>query len=945
MFESLFLNPAALTVGGALISAPILIHLINRMRFKRLRWAAMEFLLKSQKRNRRRLILEQLLLLLLRCLLILLAAILLSRFIGCTGAWGGAFEQQANLHLVLLDDTLSMLDKVKDKDDCFKAGKREIVDVILRNVSQSGTDDGIVVLRPSDALRGPDSRPKEYRRLADANVARGLERDLAEMQCTKLSMPLTASLQRIKEIADGSTDKITVHIISDFRKSDWTGNQAKDLHKVMLELGKHDNLKKVYLIDTAHPTREPERGGVPAYHDNLGIVEVRPSTRVASVGSTVRCTVTVINYSPRDADVKVVPYTDSDGREISEKNYETPMPVKVPAGKTAQATFSFPVRAELKDDGKGYVRVGVRLLTAAGLPLENDGLAEDDVRHTVIEVRKTIPVLIVDGRGEESRQGSVEGRSGGDSYYIAIALGTVAGSKYEVSFGDKLTGGDAREALELPELGNFTSILMLNVERLKKEQRESLERFVLDGGGVCFFMGPAVEAKYYNEELYRKGFGLFPVPIADTFYPPATEKMPQPDFNGRYFLLLRDDQFPKTEKLPVFGPVFREPRLREFLKHLPIPRYWPARPLNEWEGEPGQVREVANLPNEETAGKFAQEVEQLVQRLPLDRPEYREYSKGLKRHAAYLRGAAEPRSKVPAYKLADLIESMLLDRGKENDRDDYPNLVEFWDLRDPVVQDVKQDAVNLRKRLLYSSPIVLVKDFGHGRVVAWMTTAGKEWNSWAAGITGSPIYAPLIYELQNYLTSQSGDSGQLVGSPVVLTVDGKRFDQNKTLRVVRKFFKPVPDNPEVPQAANEQQGVREKGMVVFKFDKSLEPGFYEARLLYGDAAESTTALASWGQVFNVDTRNEGNLLRASQEDLDSGFMRQIAGKAEWRRPGDVTVMPINRAWDLSEWPYFFLIFLGILVAEQALAVHLSFHLRTNEAELPAQLAKPTVRAA
>ena len=29
-----------------------------------------------------------------------------------------------------------------------------------------------------------------------------------------------------------------------------------------------------------------------------------------------------------------------------------------------------------------------------------------------------------------------------------------------------------------------------------------------------------------------------------------------------------------------------------------------------------------------------------------------------------------------------------------------------------------------------------------------------------------------MYELQNYLTSQSGDSGQLVGSPLVLSVDG-----------------------------------------------------------------------------------------------------------------------------------------------------------------------------
>jgi len=945
MFESLFLNPAALTLGGALVSAPILIHLINRVRFKRLRWAAMEFLLKSQKRNRRRLIIEQLLLLFLRCLLVLLAGLLLSRFIGCTGAWGGAFEQKSNLHMVVLDDTLSMLDKVKDKDDCFKTAKREILDIIVRNVSQSSTDDGIVILRPSDMQRGPGFRLKEYRRLNDANVAKGLEKDLAEMTCTKLSLPLAASLERIKEIADGSTDKITVHIISDFRTTDWTGGQAKDLHKLMTQLGKHENVKKVYLIDTAHPTREPEQGGVPAYHDNLGIVEVRPSTRVASSGSTVRCTATIINYSPRDADVKVVPFNDVDGREISEKNYETPMPVKVPAGKTAQATFSFPVRAELKDDGKAFVRVGVRLLSAAGLPLENDGLAEDDVRHTVIEVRRTIPVLIIDSRGEESRRQPVEDRGSGDSYYIATALRTVEASKYEVDFGDQLAGGDAREALELPELSNYTSILMINVPSLKNEQRENLERFVKDGGGVCFFMGPEVQAKYYNEELYRKGFGLFPVPIADTFYPLASEKVPPWEYTGRYLVLLRDDQFPKTEKLPIFGPVFRQPRLRDFLKFLPVPRYWPARPPNDWAGEPGQVREVANLPNEEMAGKFANEVGQLVQRLPIEREEYREYKKGLKRHASILSGAVERGSKVPAYKLADLVESMLVDRGKENDRGEYPNLVEFWDLRDQVVQDVRLEAINLRQRLLYSSPLVLLKDFGRGRVVAWMTTAGKEWNPWAAGTTGSVIYAPLIYELQNYLTSQSGDSGQLVGSPLALTVDGKRYDQNKTLKVVRKFYKPALDNPEVPEAATERQGEKEINRWTFKFDNSLEPGFYEARLLYGDASEAAPALASWGQVFNVDTRGEGNLQRVSQEDLDSGFMRQVADKVEWRRPGDVSVLAINRAWDLSEWPYFFLIFIGVLVAEQALAVHLSFHLRTSEAELPGQVTSAKARAA
>src|SRR5881392_442361 len=106
----LFTNPGYLAAGGALVSSPIIIHLINRMRFKRIRWAAMEFLLKSQKRNRRKLIIEQLILLLLRCLLVLLAGFLVARYVQA-GLSGG----QGAVHVVLLDDSLSMSDRWGDK--------------------------------------------------------------------------------------------------------------------------------------------------------------------------------------------------------------------------------------------------------------------------------------------------------------------------------------------------------------------------------------------------------------------------------------------------------------------------------------------------------------------------------------------------------------------------------------------------------------------------------------------------------------------------------------------------------------------------------------------------------------------------------------------------------------------------------------------------------------
>src|ERR1700730_18304754 len=68
-----FLAPwtAVATLVGA-ASIPIIIHLLNRKRFRVVNWAAMRFLLAAQKRTTRKLRIEQWLLLAIRTLLIIL---------------------------------------------------------------------------------------------------------------------------------------------------------------------------------------------------------------------------------------------------------------------------------------------------------------------------------------------------------------------------------------------------------------------------------------------------------------------------------------------------------------------------------------------------------------------------------------------------------------------------------------------------------------------------------------------------------------------------------------------------------------------------------------------------------------------------------------------------------------------------------------------------------
>src|SRR5262249_36520192 len=146
----LFLNPWYMVAGGAMVSSPILIHLINRMRFRRIRWAAMEFLLKSQKRNRRRLIIEQLILLLLRCLLVLLVAFLVARFVGSAL---GLTPTSSTTHVVVLDDTVSMTDRApKDKGpgpDCFSVAKAHI-ERLAKHASEANSAQYLRIITLSD---------------------------------------------------------------------------------------------------------------------------------------------------------------------------------------------------------------------------------------------------------------------------------------------------------------------------------------------------------------------------------------------------------------------------------------------------------------------------------------------------------------------------------------------------------------------------------------------------------------------------------------------------------------------------------------------------------------------------------------------------------------------------------------------------------------------------
>jgi len=914
MFE-LFLNPANMVIGGVLISSPIIIHLINRMRFKRVRWAAMEFLLKSQKRNRRRLIIEQLILLALRILLVLLAGLLLARFLGFSFA--GIFQPQNTVHVVILDDRLSMTDHWKgeegDVKNSFQVAKQLIEKEIARPATQGRSANRLVVFRLSDPSEPFDQRLNE-------ESLRDLAAYLGRMdECSLLHLDMTRGVKAAEKVFEiNPQDQGILYVVSDFRQRHWSGPEAEGLLKALDQLSKGSdrlakNKVKINLIDTAHPFRnETQRSAM--YHDNLAVVELRPATRVAAEGMPVQFTVTVANFSASERkNVRVT--IKVEGHERSEGSLTM---LSVLPG-TTSATFDV-----------SLVKLGFNQITA-NLENEEAGLQADNTRYAVVEVRRQVPVLIIDG---DLTNGD---KPGGDTFHLKTLFTAAKG--FEVQRGGV-------NELKRPDLEKYPTIYLLNVPELDEKAVKGLEDYVRGGGSVAFFMGPRVRPEFYNQKLYRDGKGLFPALLADR---PSKEFTPE-EKQQRLLANLLDPQFQiflRSDTHPLFAEAYK---FRTAFKFLNVERYFPV-PRQKWNRDTNHAEELATLPNDRPVTDYEAGIRELLNSLPLDDPKYAKFRPGLERQKNAVRDKLLGKTLHP---VANALDGLLHDPGKAGDPD-QPNLKEFWELTDPKIQELRSRIEKLKEAVQYGDPLVITSRYGKGRAVVFLTSAGRAWNDWAGGSPASVTYPVVMLELQKFLSSVDTETDRTVGTSLEFDLDSTRYDQ-KIHRYVQpearegdvaqaQPVQPTEDNKD-PHAGlkdlGEQIGSIVSGRLTLSFDEGREPGIYVFELTQRPDVGVEAKVESRAVAYNVDTANESDLRRATRDELEHAAAGVLVHRPD---SGTLREQIANRQTDLSESAWFYLLFLVVLVIEQALAVHLSFHLRGNEALPPAQAVQPQATAA
>jgi len=475
-----FVTPGLAWAGAGAVAAPILIHLLARRRFKRIRWAAMDFLIDAERRNRRRIRMEEWILLALRCLAVFLLGLLVARpFItpsGFASAWGGSRRIE---RVFVLDDSFSMGYQSPGGTpfERAKSAVRRLIDSIRRETP----DDTVTILRMTDA-----SKPVESGASLGSEGAEELLSRLEALSPSQRSIDLSAVFEGVVEVLqrDPGIVNVAVYVISDFQRKDWVRREGA------VEAGRPDATVAAPLAAWATKDRGLRLvllnvGETDAANTAVADLTLQGGQLVAGTTGTVRAS--VANHS---------------GRSVENLELQTSV------GNRPQSPKTIPSLAEhqnaVVDLEVDFPRAGDE---SVRVEIPRDALPVDNVRYVAAEVVNAVRILIVNGEPSA------------DEYDDEVALLTTAlRPEGEVFSGHEVVVVD-EPGLADANLAGFHAVVLANVYRLAEPTVESLEQFVRQGGGVIFFLGDQVDADLYNAALFRGGEGLLPAELGEVVRP------------------------------------------------------------------------------------------------------------------------------------------------------------------------------------------------------------------------------------------------------------------------------------------------------------------------------------------------------------------------------------------------------------------------------------------
>jgi hypothetical protein len=342
-----FLNPVYLW-GLAAASLPVVIHLLNRRRIKRMRFPAVKFLLLSQRRISRAKRLRHWFLLALRTFAILILALLLARPIFQTGAGLFAGGGPASIALVL-DNSLSM--KWSRGDDGFAQAK----EAVARLFASIGPYDRAALV-PTNAAELETIRLKREKAV--------LLRDLDAVTIADASADFALALGRAYELLREPAAEKEIWIVTDTALTDWDRFS-------LAAVKQYDPLVPVKIIKVGRKDAPP----------NAAVREINLGAEDVSVGLPIALRATIANFG--DAEIKDLLVQ----LRIDDQPKEQKLVTLAPRGET-EANFQFVLAKAGSHHG--------------AVTLKKEGFAGSPVSFFTVEAEDKIKVLIVDGDPQTS---------------------------------------------------------------------------------------------------------------------------------------------------------------------------------------------------------------------------------------------------------------------------------------------------------------------------------------------------------------------------------------------------------------------------------------------------------------------------------------------------------------------------------------------------------------
>ncbi|MHC4515171.1 MAG: BatA domain-containing protein, partial [Planctomycetota bacterium] len=485
-----FINPL-LALGTLLFAVPLIIHLLNRQRFRRRDWAAMEFLLRAFKKQRRRLRMENLILLLLRCLIPICLALAVARPYFPEGSSLIPSAGTAH-HVLVLDESYSTGLEPQGAQSPHRLARR-MATRLLEQLDQKSGQHKVTVVQAGIRVKVPVREDARLERVRARLSQLGGPQDSASSLLPALAQ-VADMLEEAKAAPTGKVPDadVLVYLFTDLQRRCFgdeflAGTKEESEKKAaagaagddpMADIGGDSAREIIDRIQSNAAFTVLDLGSATGgTEDNLLISDLRLSQPHAMVRVPQNVVATVQNLSQKTKSIQLT--LDIDGDQPTRKM------VQVEAGGSMEVPFQIIFR----DTGPKRLRAS----------LDGDGLAADNQRYLVAQVRERLRVLLVEGSTEQE-----EGLR--DSFWIRAILDPTKGkgSPEVTQFGTKVVDAISFMTGRV-QLTDYDLIVLCNVERLTEQTAASLKAAVQGGTGLLLMLGNRCDLMSYNLHLYGAG--------------------------------------------------------------------------------------------------------------------------------------------------------------------------------------------------------------------------------------------------------------------------------------------------------------------------------------------------------------------------------------------------------------------------------------------------------